>query len=370
MSLSLVESSEALHSKVRAFGRGEGQTSFDELALEIAIFQMENNAGYRKLVEHRRSRLECVEAIPAVPTETFRLARVAVHPPDLDVVRFMTSGTSAEARGVHALRTTRTYEELSVQFGRRALMSGQDAVLVGLAQEPLEPIESSLAFMIQEFMNRFERSESAPADRVMPRGRWLFNKGGVDLIGFERARAFALESERPLLVLSTSLALARLLEQRAGEHLTLPPGSVVMHTGGPKRKQGDLDLPQLRAQIAEVFELPTAQIVGEYGMTELSSQLYEGTASGVDLDGPPGVFLAPPWLRVAPVDAVTLEPVAPGQIGLARFVDLANVDSAVCVVTQDLIRVRASGIELLGRQPGAMARGCSLAIDALLGSTV
>jgi hypothetical protein len=53
-------------------------------------------------------------------------------------------------------------------------------------------------------------------------------------------------------------------------------------------------------------------------------------------------------------------------VGLARFIDLGNVDSAVCVVTQDLVRRVGGGIELLGRQPGATPRGCSLSIEALL----
>jgi hypothetical protein len=71
-------------------------------------------------------------------------------------------------------------------------------------------------------------------------------------------------------------------------------------------------------------------------------------------------------LRVTPVDPLSLAPVAHGAAGLARFIDLGNVDSAVSVVTQDLVRRRDDGIELLGRQQGAPARGCSLAIEALL----
>jgi hypothetical protein len=100
-----------------------------------------------------------------------------------------------------------------------------------------------------------------------------------------------------------------------------------------------------------------AQVIGEYGMTELSSQLYEAAA---------GVYVAPAWLRVTPVDPVTLRPVRDGEPGLARFVDLANVDSAVAVVTEDVIRRRGAGIELLGRAAGAPERGCSLAMEALL----
>jgi hypothetical protein len=77
-------------------------------------------------------------------------------------------------------------------------------------------------------------------------------------------------------------------------------------------------------------------------------------------------LLEPPWLRVSPVHPVSLEPVADGEVGLARFVDLANVDSAVAILTRDLVRRNDLGIELVGRAAGALPRGCSLAVEALL----
>jgi hypothetical protein len=62
----------------------------------------------------------------------------------------------------------------------------------------------------------------------------------------------------------------------------------------------------------------------------------------------------------------TLRPVPAGEDGLARFVDLGNVDSAVAVVTQDMVRAAGDGVLLLGRKPGAMPRGCSLAIEEMV----
>ena len=65
-------------------------------------------------------------------------------------------------------------------------------------------------------------------------------------------------------------------------------------------------------------------------------------------------------------DPVTLEPLPHGQTGMLRFVDLANVDSVVAVQTMDLGRVTDAGVELFGRAPSAMLRGCSLAVEDLL----
>ena len=72
-------------------------------------------------------------------------------------------------------------------------------------------------------------------------------------------------------------------------------------------------------------------------------------------------------VRVSAVDPVTLAPLPDGEIGIARIVDLANVDSAVAVQTADRVRVLPEGVELLGRAPGAPPRGCSIAADERLG---
>jgi hypothetical protein len=79
------------------------------------------------------------------------------------------------------------------------------------------------------------------------------------------------------------------------------------------------------------------------------------------------VYAEPPWARVVPVDPETLAPVGAGAVGLARVEDLANVDSAVVVLAQDRVRRVPGGVELLGRAPGAPPRGCSIAIDEMLG---
>ena len=55
-----------------------------------------------------------------------------------------------------------------------------------------------------------------------------------------------------------------------------------------------------------------------------------------------------------------------GEVGLARFVDLGNIDSAVAILTEDLVRRVGPGIELCGRRPASVPRGCSLALESLL----
>jgi hypothetical protein len=189
---------------------------------------------------------------------------------------------------------------------------------------------------------------------------------GIDWDGLESVVERARADGRPLLVLATAFALVALLDRASGSRLHAPERTLVMLTGGFKGKSRSIAPAVLRQEVAQLFDLDPMRVVGEYGMTELTSQLYEGTAPGAELQGPAGVYLEPPWLRVTPVDALSLAPVPEGEVGLARFVDLGNVDSAVAIVTEDLIRRVGAGIELLGRGPKSVPRGCSLALESLL----
>jgi hypothetical protein len=140
-----------------------------------------------------------------------------------------------------------------------------------------------------------------------------------------------------------------------------------MQTGGFKGKSREVGANDLRHDVARAFGIDERAVVGEYGMTELSSQLWEATL--VHADARHGVYVEPPWVRVVPVDAETLSPVARGETGIARIEDLANVDSAFAVLAADRVRRIDGGVELLGRAAGAPPRGCSIALDEMRSET-
>lgn len=361
--------SSSLHARARAFvdafERGAAVPDFDQLAVELAQYQAEHSPGYARLCRARGvdpRALVRAEDIPSVPTDAFKLTRVATFDDAETKITFRTSGTTIGARGSHAMRDPSTYEAAALAFGRHWLARDLDrpVPVVMLGPSPAAAPDSSLGHMCAEFVRAF--GEAAPPDET-----WLIDGDVIDLSAFDARVAFALAKAQPMLVLATSFALVHLLDAIGDATFELPEGSRVMQTGGFKGKSREVAPEKLRAELARIFAIDERAIVAEYGMTELSSQFYEQTL--FDPSAEHGVYAEPPWAKIVPVDPDSLAPVGEGEVGIAKIVDLMNVDSAVAVLTQDRVR-RVSGgggFELLGRAPGAPPRGCSIAIDELLG---
>jgi hypothetical protein len=358
--------SEALHARVRAMMRAFESglpmpEPFDAVAVDLARFQATHVDGYARLCAARGvdpSRIAVAAEAPAVPTDAFKLATVFAFEARDAATTFRTSGTTIGARGSHPIRAIATYDMGALAFGRAMLardLGGSASVLV-VGPSDAEMPESSLAHMCALFARAFGTLE--------PPERTFFVRAGVLDVDGLRARASHLAQDAPAVVLATSFALVHLLDALAGAVVPLPRGSRVMQTGGFKGKSREVDAAELRRQVARAFALPERAIVGEYGMTELSSQLWEATL--VDEGAHHGVYVEPPWVRVVPVDEQMLSPVAAGEIGIARIEDLANVDSAFAVLASDRVRRVQGGVELIGRAAGAVPRGCSIALDEML----
>jgi hypothetical protein len=180
----------------------------------------------------------------------------------------------------------------------------------------------------------------------------------------------------------------------------LAAGSRALETGGYKRRGRAIPKGELRRMMTRWLGIPESHILGEYGMSELSSQAYDrvlpegrilaqlplgGTnpspwpsprfagrgncqvAWWSQQDAPlpeTGVgFRFPPWARARIISPETGREAAEGETGMVQVIDLANVRSALAVQTEDLAVRRGEGFELTGRAAGAAARGCSLLLE-------
>jgi hypothetical protein len=373
--------SEALHALLQAAMSGTTSQSawtwsddlFNDLACAVFSHQYASCAPYRRYCVGRGVTPDSLagwEHIPAVPTEVFKSMDLFAFPSAEATTTFLTSGTRFGSRGRHLLRTDSTYLASLAPWLDRFLLCGLPdgslpRVFVLAPPRSADP-GSSLSHMLQW----------AYDERGAPESRFFWSEDGPGLADCASALEAAASTNTPILLLATSGALEGLLDSTAASW-TLPEGSVVMETGGPKASGMAFDRSALHSELSSRLGVPIAAVVSEYGMTELGSQGYspswlravdpEAALRWPTLD--PDLHVFPPWCRVRALSPDDLGVLPHGARGLLCYWDLSNIDSVLCVLTADEGVVEEAGVRMLGRSVAATPRGCSLAVEEILGAS-
>jgi hypothetical protein len=347
-----------LDARVLAWMREPGfepdEERFDSLARALFTYQFEHCAPFRRLCRSRErtpERLTCWREIPAVPTGAFKEMPLRAFAPDRTLHTFRTSGTSSAARGELHLDTLELYEASLLPTFRRMLLpelGGDERMpFVVLAPSRSEAPDSSLSWMFDVAVR-----ELGTTDSVI----------GLDL---ERALAALASTSSAVCLCGTAFALVHLLDALSAQErrLALPEGSRIMETGGFKGRSREVPRAELHAALAGALGVPASRIVNQYGMTELGSQFYDSSLARPE---EPRRKLGPPWARARVLDPVDDREVKDGETGVLVVTDLANTGSVIAVRTADRGRRLGDGFDVLGREPGAEARGCSIAADEML----
>jgi hypothetical protein len=330
------------------------EAELDRLARAAFAYQFERIAPLRAMCA-RAGRMPATVAswrdVPLVPAAAFATVELASDPPQ---ETFRSSGTLGAERSIHRHPFPELYRAVvDATFPAFCLPPGERPPMLALVPPRAVTPDSSLGFMVAHVLERFGG----------PASTFGFGARGVE-IGTCRSWLAGRQREgRPVLVLASAFALADLLGflERSNLHFRLPAGSVVFETGGFKGRTRTLARAQLVAAVATWLGVGPGRVVSEYGMTELTSQAYTATLAG----GDPELFVPAPWMRVRALDPETLAQLPAGATGLLAIFDLANVGSALHVLTEDLGSVEAGGFRLAGRARGADLRGCSLLAEEL-----
>ncbi|HET6406441.1 MAG TPA: hypothetical protein VFG14_01060 [Chthoniobacteraceae bacterium] len=318
------------------------EAEFSTLALEIFAFQCRWNSTYQAFTR-ASSAPDAWQEIPAVPQSAFKHSHLSCVPTDAVRTVFRTSGTTGESRGEHHFLDTRLYDAAIIRGW--SWLGVKSLPLRIIARSGADAPDSSLSHMFSEI------------GRTLPAvdATWFVSQeGAIEVDAFVRS----IDPGEPIGLLGTALGFLNLFEQLGHQRITLPRGSFVLETGGYKGSGRELTKRDLYSMFEDYLGVPAEEIINEYGMTELSSQFY---TRGL---GRP--HTSPPWLKARVVDPETGREVAVGGLGILRIFDLANLNSALAIETQDLAIRHEAGFELIGRDPAALPRGCSRAADELL----
>jgi Acyl-protein synthetase, LuxE len=335
-----------LEAEILRFLTEPAEERFESLALAIFDYQRQENPAYAQYCEFLGTpeRIESWERIPAVPQIAFKRSDIRSFPAQQTKIEFRTSGTTGEGHGKHFFHSLQLYEA-AVQCGWDYFRLPRHRLIL-LMQHPNDAPFSSLSYM-GGILTNFQRD------------RFFVAKNGK--LELDRMREHLIDREAPWMLFGTALAFLNLLEVSPDLHLESPPGSILMETGGFKGSGRNIGKHALYELLSLRLGIAIDSIWNEYGMTELSSQFY---SHGVE-----SCHRTPPWMRFQIIDPETNERALPGKIGLLRIVDLANLWSVQAVLTQDLAVAQPNGgFLLLGRDPAALPRGCSRAVDQMMQS--
>lgn len=327
---------ECMERKVLSFiERGEG--NFEDLILELHFVQRQLCPSYDAFCSVTQKEVTTWKDIPAIPLTAFRDRALRCFPAPETIKTFRTSGTTGEGYGEHHLRTLVLYRAAALGGWSHAGLSRSH--ILCLLPRPEEASHSSLSRMAGWL---------APEENFF-HGPW------EEL----HARLESLKSTgKPLTLFGTALGFLDFFKWLGSRTITLPPGSLAVETGGYKGSLRQLSKPELHRHFSARLGLPSPSIWNEYGMTEMSSQFY---ATGLNTP-----HTGAPWVRALVIDPETGRECEDGGTGLLRIFDLANTGSCCALETQDLAIRHQDGFELLGRDPAAIARGCSRRADEIL----
>jgi hypothetical protein len=345
------------------FGRGVEallpEAEFDRLALSVFAHQFERNGPYQGYCRARGKTPDTVGGwmdVPALHTSAFKEVDLTTVPRDEVRVEYRTSGTSrgVEKRGRHLLPDTRLYDASLLPNFRAHLLPDRETMRILICGPTAEEFpHSSLGHMHSRVREAFGAAGSGV----------FWREDGPRFGCLAAALEKAQREGEPVCILGTVFGLVHFLDWLAaeGREFCLPPGSRIMDTGGSKGRVREVPRPEMLRQYEGLLGIAERFVVNEYGMTELGSQFYDRVAGNPERTG----ALGPPWVRALVVHPDTLEPLAPGETGLLRFFDLANLHSISAIQTDDLGVYHGAGFEILGRASGAEPRGCSLAVEEL-----
>jgi len=309
-----------------------GSGGFEDWILEVHRFQRRQNPAYRDFCSGFPDPV-CWQDIPAVPVSAFKTVDLRSFPENQTIRTFETSGTTSGGYGRHHFCSLSLYLHAATRGWLHA----------GLPPGPIVTI-------IPHASEARHSSLSQMASWLGLRGRFFFNRREELLAVMEAAPASV--------IFGTALAFLDFFEWLGDRQLVLPEGSLAVETGGYKGTRREMTKSDLYRLFEERLGLPPDSVWNEYGMTELSSQFY---TRGLGRS-----HLSPPWARGLVVNPSTGIEVEEGETGILRLFDVANLGSVCAVQTRDLAIRRGGDFELVGRDPAALPRGCSLAADELL----
>lgn len=326
---------------------------FDQLALDIFNYQYGSNAPYRAFCDAlgaRPGKIAQWRDIPAFPTDSFKNELVTSFPFDEAVMANLTSGTTAIVRG--QIFRDEIGRELVLDANRIMtgaylfpdFAAGQRCRVLILAPSPEMAPSMGMAVGMDETRKMFGTPDS----------RFLLSHSGIDVAALVEALTQSEASGVPVAMIGSTSAFVFFFNacKKRGVSFHLPAGSRIGDGGGYRGRFGELTQEDYLKLAYEVLGIPYSHCVNVLGMAESATGFFDDTLRRAVKGGMPGKRMRPnpPWVRTVAVGTDDLRPLPPGEVGLLRHYDAANLPTVLAVQTDNLGFTDAAGnFQIVGR---------------------
>ena len=314
--------------------------SFETRCKEIFRWQAEHNPVYQRFINAfgvSGAAQVSADEIPLLPIRAFKESKLITRK-TAHALQFKSSGTGNESRSQHYLPNPELYKKAIESEFYNHFERDKYSLLCyapGYSENP----DSSLIWMMNELIN----NDTSGLSRFLPLEEPLKSSDIEDIIN----------NKRKIILFGAAFGLIDLLENGSK---FLPKNSHIIETGGMKTYRREITKTELRNTLSKGFGIQKSQIHSEYGMCELSSQMY---AIGDEY------FTSPYWVRVSVRNPENpFEICSPGTEGKIGIIDLANLYSCPFILTEDRGVMDKNGkFQVLGRWNNSDLRGCNFLID-------
>ena len=308
---------------------------FNQLALGLFGFQFNQNKAFANLCRSEKNTPDSSDSLgvdPAVPTRAFKSFDITVLPEGRSANRFSLERNhhSNRSRHHHNAITLSVYKASLWNWFSEHMVDESVGRLLFLCPNPSEAPESSLCQMMGVVAKHLAKREH----RFVADAQWRIDgPAAVDYL-----HDVATQNE-PVTVLGTAFSFVHLLDFISlSRYRVSAPGW--FRRDGNRRLQGAIargsQTGVAQRTIAAGLGILPERILCEYGMCELSSQAYDGKLG--QANPAPGCFVFRhghvPVL--CPRRHLTRSRLV--RRGCWRSPILANVGSALCVLTEDLAK--------------------------------
>lgn len=329
---------QSIASKIHQKIFNKDKFNFEEVALELFVFQYTYNSVYKQFVDYLKinvNKIQTVQQIPFLPIEFFKTHNIIVDNVSTQKI-FESSGTTGQLTSKHLVADLNLYTQSFETCFTKFYGNIDEYTILALLPSYLERNTSSLVYMVDDLIKKSNNKNS---------GFYLNNLDELSI----NLKSQISNPISKILLIGVTFALLDFAEQFPMDLSSV----IIMETGGMKGRREVMTREEVHTILIKAFNIES--IHSEYGMTELLSQ---GYSKGN------GIFEVPYWTKILKRDIYDPFNISTniGRGGL-NIIDLANIYSCAFIATQDLVNIKnETEFEVLGRIDNADVRGCNLMV--------